>query len=81
MKKESEEIGLKDFVMLSLLGVGNYAKVLLVRRQGTNKVYAMKIVRKPKENGGVGVKKEHAFLERDLLVRGWLCRYQPRIPS
>ena len=34
-----------------------------------------------KENGGVGVKKEHAFLERDLLVRGWLCRYQPRIPS
>lgn len=54
--------------MLTLLGVGNYAKVLLVRRQGTDRVYAMKIVRKPKNNAMLGVKKEHAFLERDILV-------------
>ena len=60
--------------MLTLVGVGNYAKVLLVRRQGTDRIYAMKIVRKPKMNPILGVRKEHAFLEKDILVQPIKCR-------
>lgn len=32
--------------MLSMIGVGNYAKVLLVRKKNNAKIYAMKIVKK-----------------------------------
>jgi serine/threonine protein kinase len=34
--------------MLSLIGVGNYAKVVLVRKKSNGKLYAMKIVKKKK---------------------------------
>lgn len=35
--------------MLSLIGIGNYAKVVLVRKKATGHIYAMKIVKKRKE--------------------------------
>ncbi len=35
--------------MLSLIGIGNYAKVVLVRKKSNSKIYAMKIVKKKKE--------------------------------
>jgi serine/threonine protein kinase len=34
--------------MLSLVGYGNYAKVILVRRKANQKVYAIKIIKKKK---------------------------------
>lgn len=34
--------------MLSMIGIGNYAKVILVRRQANGKIYAMKIIKKKK---------------------------------
>ena len=35
--------------MLSNIGIGNYAKVILVRKKDNNKIYAMKIIKKHKE--------------------------------
>jgi hypothetical protein len=32
--------------MLSLIGIGNYAKVVLVRKKSSGKLYAMKIMKK-----------------------------------
>lgn len=52
--------------MLSLIGVGNYAKVILVRRKVSNRIYAIKIVKKRKEQEGElkGIKKFHAYIEK-----------------
>lgn len=43
---EKESLQLNDFNMLSLIGVGNYAKVVLVRKKSSGKLYAMKIMKK-----------------------------------
>lgn len=37
---------LDDFNMLSVIGKGSYAKVLLVKKKGADQVYAMKILKK-----------------------------------
>eukprot|EP00116_Pleurobrachia_bachei_P003265 sb/3463527/ len=39
-------IGLTDFDMMSVIGRGSYAKVLLVRYKKTKKLYAMKVIKK-----------------------------------
>lgn len=36
----------KDFTMISVIGKGTYAKVLLVRSKKDNQVYAMKALKK-----------------------------------
>ena len=52
-----------DFSMLSQIGYGNYAKVILIRRKVNSRIYAMKIVKKQKDGNGIrGLKKEHAFI-------------------
>nr|XP_002128901.1 protein kinase C iota type-like [Ciona intestinalis] len=38
--------GLKDFEMLKVIGRGSYAKVLLVKLKSTDKMYAMKVIKK-----------------------------------
>jgi serum/glucocorticoid-regulated kinase 2 len=48
MEKEHFNLEIKDFSMLSLIGFGNYAKVVLVRKKSNGKLYAMKIVKKKK---------------------------------
>lgn len=48
MEQEHLNLEIKDFSMLSLIGVGNYAKVVLVRKKSNGKLYAMKIVKKKK---------------------------------
>jgi len=59
-------VSLNDFSMLSLIGVGNYAKVILVRKRDSNRIYAMKIVKKRKEYEIEikGIKKTHAYIEK-----------------
>ena len=65
MKQEEIKPNLNDFTMLSQIGIGNYAKVILVRKKQNNKVYAMKIIKKHKEHGEIkGIKKEHAYIEK-----------------
>jgi len=55
--------------MLSQLGIGNYAKVILVRKKDSGRVYAMKIIKKSREHGEIkGIKKEHAYIEKEILV-------------
>ena len=57
-------VSLNDFSMLSMIGIGNYAKVILVRRKSNGRIYAMKIVKKKKEREGElkGLKKIHAYV-------------------
>ncbi len=45
---EKESLKISDFNMLSLIGVGNYAKVVLVKKKSSGKLYAMKIMKKRK---------------------------------
>jgi len=40
---------LKDFVTIKVVGKGSYGKVLLVRKNDDQKVYAMKILKKKKK--------------------------------
>jgi serine/threonine protein kinase len=42
----SSTVGVDDFIMLSQIGKGTYAKVLLVRHKVDNKLYALKILKK-----------------------------------
>lgn len=51
--------------MLSLIGFGNYAKVVLVRKKSSGKLYALKIVKKsPPYNSEklLSTNKQHAFI-------------------
>jgi serine/threonine protein kinase len=71
--------------MLSMIGIGNYAKVILVRRKASGRTYAMKIVKKRKEGkeeGEIkGLKKTHAYIEKEILVTIALSRACARTPS
>lgn len=80
---ERELVSLGDFSMLSMIGIGNYAKVILVRRKSSGRTYAMKIVKKRKEQEGElkGPRKMHAYIEKDILVRTSLRRPSAPIPS
>uniref|UniRef100_A0A672PXS0 protein kinase C n=1 Tax=Sinocyclocheilus grahami TaxID=75366 RepID=A0A672PXS0_SINGR len=44
--KSVSSLGLKDFDLLRVIGRGSYAKVLLVRLKKTDRIYAMKVVKK-----------------------------------
>ncbi|XP_065061146.1 protein kinase C iota type-like [Rhopilema esculentum] len=43
---ESSLIGLKDFDFIRVIGRGSYAKVLMVRLKQTDRIYAMKVIKK-----------------------------------
>jgi serum/glucocorticoid-regulated kinase 2 len=42
----TEGIGLDKFTLLTVIGKGSYAKVVLVRKKDNNKLYAMKALKK-----------------------------------
>lgn len=44
--KSTSSLGLIDFDLLRVIGRGSYAKVLLVRLKKTERIYAMKVVKK-----------------------------------
>lgn len=44
--KGVSSLGLADFDLLRVIGRGSYAKVLLVRLRRTDRIYAMKVVKK-----------------------------------
>lgn len=50
---------LEDFKTLKFIGKGNYAKVVLVRKCDSNRIYALKVIKKTKilERN----QKEHVF--------------------
>lgn len=68
---EKESLQLSDFNMLSLIGIGNYAKVVLVRKKSSGKLYAMKIIKKrlsPQDAKDTKINKNQAFIEKEILV-------------
>lgn len=44
--KSPSSLGLADFDLLRVIGRGSYAKVLLVQLKKTERIYAMKVVKK-----------------------------------
>jgi serine/threonine protein kinase len=44
--RDATPVTLDDFSLLTVIGKGSYAKVVLVKRKGNEKVYAMKILKK-----------------------------------
>ena len=42
----SSKVSMDDFNLLTVIGKGSYAKVLLVKKNDTGKTYAMKILKK-----------------------------------
>lgn len=64
--EKKKGVSLEDFTLLTVLGKGTYAKVVLVRKKDSEKIYAMKIIKKsriskPKHE-------EHVFNERNILI-------------
>jgi len=44
--KNKPKTTIKDFASLKVLGTGTYGKVMLVRHRTTEKLYAMKVLKK-----------------------------------
>lgn len=59
-------MGVDDFVLLKVLGKGNFAKVMQVQKKDTGKIYAMKILNK--EQLKMRDQIEHTITERRLLA-------------
>jgi len=64
--REKEKVNLSSFLLLSVIGKGSYAKVVLVRKKETNEIYALKILKK----GNIEVRnqKTHVKTERNILI-------------
>ena len=50
VREESKEkkIDLNSFLMLTVIGIGSYAKVILVKKKDDGKIYALKVLKKKK---------------------------------
>ena len=44
-ESQKEKITLEDFSMICMIGEGSYAKVILVKKKDTKKLYALKIMK------------------------------------
>eukprot|EP00163_Fabomonas_tropica_P025582 TRINITY_DN4449_c0_g1_i9.p1 TRINITY_DN4449_c0_g1~~TRINITY_DN4449_c0_g1_i9.p1 ORF type:complete len:493 (-),score=124.32 TRINITY_DN4449_c0_g1_i9:264-1742(-) len=66
-RSESEgTLSIRDFHLLATLGHGSYGKVLMVRKKDTNRIYAMKIIKKEMLIKRQKVK--HTRSEKNILV-------------
>ncbi|GIQ79727.1 hypothetical protein KIPB_000412 [Kipferlia bialata] len=65
-----DELSVDHFENISMLGKGTFAKVLLVRRKGTDELYALKILNKASLIEQLQV--EHTLQERIVFAR---CRH------
>ena len=63
----AKQISLEDFELLKMIGKGNYGKVLLVRKYGSDDILAMKILKKDIIEARHQV--AHTLAERSILVR------------
>ena len=67
MGQSKKTIVYADFDSLTLLGIGSFGKVWLVRHRATNSIYAMKILQK---ECVIEHKQEaHTLTERDILEK------------
>jgi serine/threonine protein kinase len=59
-------VSIEDFKLLSVIGIGTYAKVLLVRHKKTDQIHAMKVLKK--KHIAEKNQQTHIQTERDVLV-------------
>ena len=62
----SEKVTINSFSLLSVIGKGSYAEVILARKKDTGKIYALKILKKKKIEQKN--QKGHVSTERNILV-------------
>ena len=65
--EKNVNLNIDDFVMLTQIGKGTYAKVILVRHKTDNKLYAMKMLKKRyiiEKN-----QEEHIMTEKQILSK------------
>lgn len=65
-KIEQKKFTLDNFVMVSVIGQGTYAKVFLVKHKTTDKLYALKVLKKKKFMNPKNLK--HILRERKVLI-------------
>lgn len=60
--KSPSSLGLADFDLLRVIGRGSYAKVLLVQLKKTERIYAMKVVKKELVNDDEVKNNWHSYI-------------------
>jgi len=66
MNGKNDKISITDFNLLTVIGKGSYAKVVLVKKKDTKETFAMKILKK--ENIQKRNQEEHVIIERNVLA-------------
>lgn len=65
-QKKTGKVTKQDFKMLSVIGKGSYGKVILVKKEDTGELYALKMLKKSEILRRNQV--EHTMTERRILV-------------
>lgn len=66
IEESKQKMSVDDFTSISTIGQGSYAKVLLVEKNETKKLFAMKILKKEKVEQRK--QEKHVRIERDVLI-------------
>ena len=61
---ELQKISKNSFLMLTVIGIGSYAKVFLVKKKNTGTIYALKMIKKSK----IKRKKQHEHLKTERFI-------------
>jgi serum/glucocorticoid-regulated kinase 2 len=64
---QSSSLSMADFTLLKVIGKGSYGKVLLVRKNDSDEMLAMKMLRK--DYLAKRKQEEHTRTERNILER------------
>lgn len=66
---ERKQVSIDDFTLITVLGKGSYAKVVLVKKKDNGKIFAMKVIKKKDQNDkNTQKQQEHIITERNVLV-------------
>ncbi|KAM3141821.1 hypothetical protein pb186bvf_006143 [Paramecium bursaria] len=64
---QGDKINIDHFKLLTMIGKGSYAKVVLVKKIDTKQIYALKILKK--KNIEKRKQEEHILVERNVLIQ------------
>lgn len=66
LQSPKEKVAIEDFVLISVIGKGSYAKVSLVKKKDSKEVFALKVLKK--EYIEKKKQEEHIITERNVLA-------------
>ena len=66
----SDKISIESFSLLTFIGKGSYADVILARKKDTSRIYALKVLKKKKIEAKN--QKNHVSTERNILVASFV---------